>query len=80
MTRILARIYTPIVFVLALVIMLYVGITTGVAYDGIYPGSCILSHQLVPCTLVLSIPLGYLVEYRFRASKSGILIKGGEID
>ncbi|MDE8074045.1 heavy metal translocating P-type ATPase [Erysipelothrix rhusiopathiae] len=71
-----SRIYTPIVFVLALVIMLYVGITTGVAYDGIYRGLVFLVISC-PCALVLSIPLGYFSGIG-RASKSGILIKGGE--
>lgn len=71
-----SRIYTPIVFVLALVIMLYVGITTGVAYDGIYRGLVFLVISC-PCALVLSIPLGYFAGIG-RASKSGILIKGGE--
>ncbi|WP_281193040.1 heavy metal translocating P-type ATPase [Erysipelothrix rhusiopathiae] len=71
-----SRIYTPIVFVLALVIMLYVGITTGVAYDGIYRGLVFLVISC-PCALVLSIPLGYFAGIG-RASKLGILIKGGE--
>lgn len=71
-----SRIYTPIVFVLALVIMLYVGITTGVAYDGIYRGLVFLVISCL-CALVLSIPLGYFAGIG-RASKSGILIKGGE--
>lgn len=71
-----SHIYTPIVFVLALVIMLYVGITTGVAYDGIYRGLVFLVISC-PCALVLSIPLGYFAGIG-RASKSGILIKGGE--
>lgn len=71
-----SRIYTPIVFVLALVIMLYVGITTGVAYDGIYRGLVFLVISC-PCALVLSIPLSYFAGIG-RASKSGILIKGGE--
>lgn len=71
-----SRIYTPIVFALAVIIMLYVGITTGVAYDGIYRGLVFLVISC-PCALVLSIPLGYFAGIG-RASKSGILIKGGE--
>lgn len=77
-----ARIYTPIVFLLALIVVvlpwIYSMINGGFAYDF----AVWLKRALVflviscPCALVVSIPLGYFAGIG-AASRRGILFKGG---
>lgn len=71
-----SNVYTPIVFALSVIIMLVVGFKYGDAYSGVYRGLVFLVISC-PCALVLSIPLSYFAGIG-RASRSGILIKGGE--
>lgn len=71
-----SRVYTPIVFALSLLIMIFVSYTHQDLYSGLYRGLVFLVISC-PCALVLSIPLGYFAGIG-RASRSGILIKGGE--
>ena len=71
-----SRLYTPVVFALSLLIMVVVTLLSKDLYSGVYRGLVFLVISC-PCALVLSIPLGYFAGIG-RASRSGILIKGGE--
>lgn len=68
-----ARIYTPIVVILAVIIMLIPSLITKDSGTWIYRG---LSFLVVscPCALVISVPLSFFVGLG-KASKCGILIK-----
>lgn len=77
-----ARVYTPIVIVLA-VLLVAVPALVGLVYSGFhYDFSEWLYRGLVflviscPCALVISVPLGYYAGIG-AASKAGILFKGG---
>ena len=77
-----ARIYTPVVFLLALLIMLFPALVAafhpGFDYffkDWAYRGLVFLVISC-PCALVISIPLGYFGGIG-AASRKGILFKGG---
>lgn len=71
-----ARIYTPLVVGLALLIMIIPSIITGNWGEYVYRA---LSFLVVscPCALVISVPLSFFVGLG-KASKNGILIKGSE--
>ncbi len=71
-----SNVYTPIVFALSLLIAVFVSIRQGSVYNGVYRALVFLVISC-PCALVLSIPLSYFAGIG-RASRSGILIKGGE--
>ncbi len=78
MIRKLARIYTPVVFVLALAVWLLPYLWLGEAYSGrdwLYRALVFLVIAC-PCALVVSIPLGYFGGIG-AASRHGILFKGG---
>lgn len=72
-----AKVYTPIVFVLALAVVAtpYFFVDNYVFSDWLYRGLVFLVISC-PCALVVSIPLGYFGGIGL-ASKSGILFKGG---
>jgi Cd2+/Zn2+-exporting ATPase len=72
-----AKVYTPIVFGLALVVIFapYLFVTTYVFHEWFYRGLVFLVISC-PCALVVSIPLGYFGGIGL-ASKNGILFKGG---
>lgn len=72
----LAKIYTPIVFGLALAITLipYLFVTPYVFNDWLYRGMVFLVIAC-PCALTVSIPLGYFGGIGL-ASRNGILVKG----
>lgn len=72
-----AKIYTPIVFFLALALVLvpYFFASDYVFNDWLYRGLVFLVISC-PCALVVSIPLGYFGGIGL-ASKNGILFKGG---
>jgi Cd2+/Zn2+-exporting ATPase len=76
-----ARIYTPIVILLAVLIVVIpaiVGATTGFDYvfrEWLYRGLVFLVISC-PCALVISVPLGYFAGIG-AASRLGILFKGG---
>lgn len=72
-----AKIYTPIVFflALALVILPYFFVSDYIFNDWLYRGLVFLVISC-PCALVVSIPLGYFGGIGL-ASKNGILFKGG---
>ena len=72
-----AKVYTPIVFSLALALVLvpYFFVDNYVFNDWLYRGLVFLVISC-PCALVISIPLGYFGGIGL-ASKNGILFKGG---
>jgi Cd2+/Zn2+-exporting ATPase len=72
----LAKIYTPVVFGLALAITLipYLFVPTYVFNDWLYRGMVFLVIAC-PCALTVSIPLGYFGGIGL-ASRNGILVKG----
>ena len=72
-----AKVYTPIVFFLALALVLipYFFVDNYVFNDWLYRGLVFLVISC-PCALVISIPLGYFGGIGL-ASKNGILFKGG---
>ena len=71
-----AKIYTPVVFLLALLVTLvpYLFVENYVFKDWLYRGLVFLVISC-PCALVISIPLGYFGGIG-AASKNGILFKG----
>lgn len=69
-----AKIYTPIVVILALLIILIPGFITNEWNTWLYRGLTFLVVSC-PCALVISIPLSYFAGIGY-ASKKGILIKG----
>lgn len=70
-----ARIYTPVVVIMGLMIALVVPTIFGLDYSTwIYRGMIFLVVSC-PCALVLSVPLGYFAGIG-SGSKNGILIKG----
>lgn len=73
-----ARIYTPIVIVLAIIIATILPFITNVSYlgtDGSIYRALIFLVISCPCAIAISVPLSYFSGIG-RASKSGILIKG----
>ncbi|WP_374163795.1 heavy metal translocating P-type ATPase [Arcticibacter sp. MXS-1] len=72
-----AKVYTPIVFFLALALVLlpYLFVDNYVFNDWLYRGLVFLVISC-PCALVVSIPLGYFGGIGL-ASRNGILFKGG---
>ena len=77
-----ASIYTPIVFVVAILVAvippLFLGIQDGQVWSTwIYHGLCVLVISC-PCSIVVSVPLSYFAGMGL-ASRKGILIKGAEV-
>ncbi|MBQ9603935.1 MAG: HAD-IC family P-type ATPase, partial [Firmicutes bacterium] len=70
-----ARIYTPLVVMLALIIAILPCLFTGFDTKWIYRGLVFLVASC-PCALVLSVPLCFFSGIG-RASKQGVLVKGG---
>lgn len=71
-----ARIYTPVVIILAVIIAVVPGIITGDFSTWIYRSLvCLVSS--CPCAIVISVPLAYFAGIG-ASSKSGVLIKGGK--
>lgn len=70
-----ARIYTPIVVGVAVLVALGYGLVLGQWYQGIYTALTFLVISC-PCALVLSVPLSFFAGIG-AASKQGILFKGG---
>lgn len=72
-----AKVYTPLVTVLAVVIAFIPGVITGDFATWVYRG---LSFLVVscPCALVISVPLTFFNGIS-RCAKKGILIKGGAV-
>jgi Zn2+/Cd2+-exporting ATPase len=71
-----AKIYTPIMMVLALILMIFPPLVFHLPwYDWIYRGLVLLIIAC-PCALVISTPIS-IVSGLTAAAKSGVLIKGG---
>lgn len=71
-----AKVYTPIVVVMAILLALYITFFGSGLHDGVYRAAVFLVISC-PCALVISIPLGYFAGIG-RASKLGVMIKGGQ--
>ncbi|MCL1890578.1 MAG: heavy metal translocating P-type ATPase [Coriobacteriia bacterium] len=71
-----ARIYTPIVVALALLIAIVPSLATDIALTEWLHRALIFLVISCPCALVISIPLGFFAGLG-KASREGILIKGG---
>ncbi len=70
-----AKIYTPIVLLLAILVGLLLPLVSNISYsDSIYRGLIFLVISC-PCAIAISVPLSYFSGIG-RASKQGILIKG----
>lgn len=72
-----ARVYTPIVVVLALIVAIIPSLITGEWHKWIYTALTFLVISC-PCALVLSVPLAFFSGIG-NASKHGILLKGGRV-
>ena len=72
-----ARVYTPIVVALALVVAIIPSLITGEWHKWIYTALTFLVISC-PCALVLSVPLAFFSGIG-NASKHGILLKGGRV-
>ena len=74
----LAKIYTPVVFVLAILVAVFMPlIVKNVTYsDSIYKALTFLVISC-PCSIAISVPLSYFSGIG-KASKSGILVKGSD--
>ena len=74
----LAKIYTPVVFVLAILVAIFMPlIVKNVTYsDRIYKALTFLVISC-PCSIAISVPLSYFSGIG-KASKSGILVKGSD--
>jgi len=70
-----AKIYTPIVVALAVIVMIIVSIYTQSVLTGIHRALIFLVISC-PCALVISIPLGFYAAIG-KAGTLGILVKGG---
>lgn len=72
-----ARVYTPIVVALALIVAIVPSLITGEWHKWIYTALTFLVISC-PCALVLSVPLAFFSGIG-NASKHGILLKGGRV-
>lgn len=74
----LAKIYTPVVFVLAILVAVFMPLVVkNVTYsDSIYKALTFLVISC-PCSIAISVPLSYFSGIG-KASKSGILVKGSD--
>lgn len=71
----LAKIYTPIVLILACLVALLLPIFTDISYSASIYRALIFLVISCPCAIAISVPLSYFSGIG-RASKQGILIKG----
>lgn len=69
-----AKVYTPVVFLVAIVYALVAGIMTSAWRESVFTGLEILVISC-PCALVISVPLAYFAAIGL-ASRHGIVIKG----
>jgi len=72
----LAKIYTPVVVILGILLAAVPSLITGEWRTWVYRGLVFLVASC-PCALVLSVPLGFFAGIG-AAAKSGILVKGGK--
>ncbi len=72
-----ARVYTPLVITLAVVVAVVPPLAWGASFDGSFYSALALLILACPCALVLSTPIT-IVSALGRASAAGVLVKGGE--
>ena len=73
-----ARIYTPVVFVLAIIVAVFMPLVMpGVTYNESIYRALIFLVISCPCAIAISVPLSYFSGIG-RASKEGILVKGSD--
>ncbi len=72
-----ARVYTPAVIVLAVLVAAVPPLAWGAAFDDSFYAALALLILACPCALVLSTPVT-IVSALARASAAGVLVKGGE--
>ena len=70
-----ARIYTPLVFILAILVLLYGVIFTKDAFNVWFYKSLVFLVISCPCAIAISVPLSYFAGIG-KSSKEGILVKG----
>ena len=70
-----ARIYTPLVFILAILVLLYGIIFTKDAFNVWFYKSLVFLVISCPCAIAISVPLSYFAGIG-KSSKEGILVKG----
>lgn len=70
-----AKVYTPIVTILALAILIILPILFNVSFYDALTRACTFLVVSCPCALVISVPLGFFVGIG-TCSKRGILVKG----
>jgi Zn2+/Cd2+-exporting ATPase len=73
-----ARVYTPIIIILATLTALLPPLITGASYSEWVYRACVLLVISCPCALVISIPLGYFGGIG-GAARKGILLKGSSV-
>lgn len=71
-----AKIYTPIVFVLALAISIFLPLISSISYNDAIRKGLVFLVISCPCALVISTPLTYFGGIGC-ASRRGVLVKGG---
>lgn len=70
-----AKIYTPLVFMLAILLILYGVIFTNVPFNNWFYKALVFLVISCPCAIAISVPLSYFAGIGV-SSKTGILIKG----
>ena len=73
-----ARVYTPLVMLLALLVAVVPPIVLGGGFKNWVSNALVLLVVSCPCSLVISVPLGYLCGMG-ASSKNGVLIKNGTV-
>jgi len=73
-----ARVYTPAVIALALLVLAIPPLAWGATFHGSFYSALALLILACPCALVLSTPVT-IVSALGRASAAGVLVKGGEV-
>lgn len=73
----IAKIYTPVVFLLAFLVFIFLPLVTSYSYQDSFYRALMFLVISCPCSIAISVPLSYFSGIG-RASSSGILIKGSD--
>lgn len=71
----MSKIYTPTVFILAILFVLFGSLFTNIEFDNLLYRALTFLVISCPCAIAISVPLSYFASIG-KASKEGILIKG----